>query len=366
MTGDLFMACLASLSLLDGVPPAEFEKTPPVEHILPIVSDFSRSASLRAIALRMLPPSLPELDASLLRKLVASTDESLRLEAVRTLAHSPIPERDELLRDIAADDSLDTNLRADAVAGLAPVDHHGKLNETTRDLLLTFVAGKNESLMVEALRSLRGPAMANPDRPARDAKLTETLNKLAAELKKQEPGETHSSLSEAVAFALGERSDAKLSESEIKDLKSQLSNSSGDPEAGRRTFFHTNSAGCWKCHTIGGRGGQIGPDLTVIARTMDRHKLIESILEPSKEISPQFTTWAIETTIGKVLTGMLLGEEVNGDLRLGDNTGAVFFVPFNDIESRIPTIASIMPDGMHQTLTTSEFRDLIAYLETLR
>ena len=117
---------------------------------------------------------------------------------------------------------------------------------------------------------------------------------------------------------------------------------------------------------MGGRGGQVGPDLTVIARTMDRQKLAESILEPSKEISPQFTTWAVETTSGKVLTGMLLGEELNGDLRLGDNSGKVFFIPFKDIESRQPLKSSIMPEKLHEQLTPSEFRDLIAYLETLK
>ncbi len=366
MTGDLFMACLASLSLLDGVAAAEFENAPPVQHVLPIVKDANRSALVRAIALRVLSPSLTELDAKLLGELVDSTDESLRREAVRTLAHSPISEREVLLRGIAANESLAKNLRADAVAGLAAVDHHANLNAATRDLLLTLLRDKGNPLTVEAVRSLRGPAMSNHDNATGDPKVIEVMQQLDAELKKQEPEDARTALSEAVAFAVGRRSDPKLSESEIANLKSQIANSPGDPEAGRRTFFHTNSAGCYKCHTVGGRGGHVGPDLTVIARTMDRQKLAESILEPSKEISPQFTTWAIETTSGKVLTGMLLGEEVNGDLRLGDNSGAVFHVPFNDIESRTPTTVSIMPARLHQTLTRTEFLDLIAYLEILK
>ncbi|MBC8114562.1 MAG: c-type cytochrome [Candidatus Saccharimonas sp.] len=361
MTGDLFMVCLASLSMLDGVPPAEFEKAPPVEHVLPIVKDAQRSASLRAIALRMLPPTLKELDGKLLGELVASTDEGLRREAVRTLGHSPIPERDQLLRGIAADESLDANLRADAVAGLAGVDHHAKLNDATRDLLVKLLRDKNETLTVEALRSLRGPAMAKADQPASDPKVTETLKQLDAELKTKEPGDSRPPLREAVEFAIGKRFTEKPSVDQPSTLDHQPS-----AAAGRRTFFHTNSAGCFKCHTVGGRGGQVGPDLTVIARTMDRQKLAESILEPSKEISPQFTTWAVETTSGKVLTGMLLGEEVNGDLRLGNNLGEVFFVPFKDIETRQPMKASIMPDKLHEQLTPTEFRDLIAYLETLK
>ena len=372
MTNDLFMACLASLSMLDGVPPAEFEKAPPVQHVLPIVKDAQRSASLRATALRMLSPTLKELDAKLLGEMVASQDESLRREAVRTLAHSPIPERDELLRPIAADESLDVNLRADAVAGLAPVDHHAKLNDATRDLLVKLVRGKNESLGVEAARSLRGAAMAKADQVTFDAKTTDALKKLAGELKIEEPEDSRPPLGEAgkglrprlreaVAFAIGKRSTEKPSVDQPSTLDHQPS-----ADAGRRVFFHTNGAGCFKCHTVGGRGGQVGPDLTVIARTMDRQKLAESILEPSKEISPQFTTWAVETTSGKVLTGMLLGEEVNGDLRLGDNTGKVFFVPFNDIETRQPLKTSIMPEKLHEQMTPTEFRDLIAYLETLK
>ena len=137
-------------------------------------------------------------------------------------------------------------------------------------------------------------------------------------------------------------------------------------EAGRRTFYHPNGAGCFKCHRVVGRGGQIGPDLTVIARTMDRKKLAESILEPGKEISPQFTTWAIETKDGKTLTGLLLGEEVNGDLRMGSNLGDIFRVPFRDIEARTPLKTSIMPDKLHELLTHAEFSNLLAFLESLK
>lgn len=393
MTGELFMACLASLSMLDGVPPAEFEKAPPVQHVLPIVRDANRSASLRAIALRILPPTLKELDGKLLGELLMQGEEpgdsrpalgreELRREAVRTLGHSPIPERDFLLRGIAADESLDVNLRADAVAGLAGVDHHAKLNDTTRDLLVKLLSGKDDSLAVEALRSLRGATMAKPDQPGSDAQVVAALKQLATELKIEEPGDSRRPLGkteeglrprlrEGVAFALGQRFTEKptVSPTSVPDpAVPQPSTLDDQPSAaaGRRVFFHTNSAGCFKCHTVGGRGGQVGPDLTVIARTMDRQKLAESILEPSKEISPQFTTWAIETKAGKVLTGMLLGEEVNGDLRLGDNTGKVFFVPFNDIETRQPLKTSTMPEKLHEQLTPTEFRDLIAYMETLK
>lgn len=47
MTNELFLACLASLSLLDGVAPAVFEKNPPATYILAIVKNTAQSAALR-------------------------------------------------------------------------------------------------------------------------------------------------------------------------------------------------------------------------------------------------------------------------------------------------------------------------------
>ena len=374
MTGDLFSACLATLSLLDGVAPSEFEKAPPIQHVLPIVQDSNRSASLRAIALRILPPASKELDGKLLTELVASNNDALRREAIRTLQFSPVPERDELLRNTAANESLDANTRADAVAGLAGTDHHKALSDPTRDLLIKLAtSSKNVALRLEAIRSLRGPAIPLQSQPAADPRVTNALKQIASNLG-QENEDVRSALSAAIEFAVGSRPSvspqqilAQIDTPDGNDVPPGKEQAATDRiESGRRTFFHVNGAGCYKCHSIGGRGGQVGPDLTIIARTMDRKKLAESILEPSKEISPQFTTWAIETIQGKVMTGMLLGEEVNGDLRLGNSQGEIFFVPFKEIETRSPMKTSIMPEKLQEVMTPAEFKDLLSFLETLK
>jgi putative heme-binding domain-containing protein len=366
MTNELFMACLASLSLLDGVAPAVFEKTPPSDYILAIVNDAARPASLRATALRMLSPSQKELDARRLGEMLASKDFGLQRETVRTLQHSPIPERNELLKPIAANASLDVNLRADAVAGLAGVNPHAKLDDSTRALLIKLATSeKNLGVRLEAIRSLRGSALTGQHHSA-DAQVASTLIQVKASLAK-ESDDVRNKLSQAIDFLIGSRRTVSANQALADIVATSPGSANADSvESGRRAFFHVNGAGCYKCHMVGGRGGQVGPDLTVIARTMDRKKLAESIVEPSKEISPQFTTWAIETTSGKVLTGMLLGEEVNGDLRLGNNQGEVFFVPFKEIESRNPLKTSIMPEKLYESMTADEFHDLIAFLETLK
>jgi len=365
MTTDLFMACLASLSLLDGVAPREFEKTPPAQYLLEIVTNSQRPATLRATALRLLSPTQKELDAKLLGEMLATKEPDLRRETVRTLQHSTIAERDQLLRGVASDESLDVNVRADAVAGLGAFNPSAPMENETRDLLIKLTSnGTDLAIRLEAIRALRGIVKLSANQSPRDAVARDRLQQLTSNLAR-ESDVVRKALSEALEFCLG--SPVKSSpESLLAEMITTESDQPGNSEFGRRTFFHVNAAGCYKCHTIGGRGGLVGPDLTVIARTMDRKKLAESILEPGKEISPQFTTWAIETKSGKTLTGLLLGEEVNGDLRLGNSQGEVFFVPFNDIETRTPLKTSIMPEKLHETMTKTELYDLISFLGKLR
>lgn len=364
MTTELFMACLASLSMVDGIAPREFEKTPPSQYMIGIVESPARSSALRATALRMMDPSHEKLTAKLLESLLESKDETLRLEAVRTLQHSPVASREQLLLPIAKNESLEPQIRGAAIAGLAAANQSSKLSDDAKSLLLGL-ASKDESLAIRvaAIRSLRG---TQPDVRDQLAKLAKIVD--------QQPESMRSRLREELAMATGTQSE--LPAATLLDryaqhpasVTSRLDRSGFEEmvEAGRRAFYQVNGVGCYKCHRVGGRGGQVGPDLTVIARTMDQKKLAESILDPSREISPQFTTWIIELKSGKTVTGLLLGEEINGDLRLANPQGDVFFVPFNDIEVRTPTKSSIMPEKLHTQMTESEFGELIEYLTTLK
>ncbi len=138
-----------------------------------------------------------------------------------------------------------------------------------------------------------------------------------------------------------------------------------DAAAGRRAFYQASGAGCFKCHTVNGRGGRVGPDLSTIGRALSREKLVDSILEPSKEIAPQFVTWAFETTAGKVHTGMLVFEN-EGKTTVGDAEGNLTELRTLDIASRVPQKTSVMPEKLAERMSVQEFRDLLAFLESLR
>ncbi len=113
---------------------------------------------------------------------------------------------------------------------------------------------------------------------------------------------------------------------------------------------------------MAGRGGRIGPDLTTTTRTLTRERLVDSILRPSKEIAPMFVPWTIVTEDGRALAGMLVSQAVNGELTYANDKGELFRLKPSEIESRHPSAKSIMPDGLSNTLTVQEFRDLLAFL----
>src|SRR5258707_7483847 len=95
----------------------------------------------------------------------------------------------------------------------------------------------------------------------------------------------------------------------------------GDPAAGERVFFHAKGLGCYKCHRVDNRGSGVGPDLSTIGRATSREKLIESILEPSKEIAPAYTAWRITTRDGKDRVGMIAGETFDSFVTVVDSQG---------------------------------------------
>ena len=137
----------------------------------------------------------------------------------------------------------------------------------------------------------------------------------------------------------------------------------GDPAAGRRIFF-SDVAQCGACHQVAGRGGVIGPELTEVGR-MDRARLLESILTPSREIAPRFTAWIVETDDGLSQMGLLQTER-GGDQFYVDQNGKSFTANHETIIALDASERSLMPEALLKPLTQKEIQDLLAYLSSLR
>ena len=137
----------------------------------------------------------------------------------------------------------------------------------------------------------------------------------------------------------------------------------GDADAGWRIFFGSRLARCGECHAHAGRGGAIGPDLAGIATRMGRRRVLESLLQPAKEVGPMFQPYALHLTDGRVVSGLPVGL-TDGDRRerilSADGTEAI--VELAGVEQRVPLATSIMPAGLEAGLSDADLRDLLAFL----
>jgi putative heme-binding domain-containing protein len=139
----------------------------------------------------------------------------------------------------------------------------------------------------------------------------------------------------------------------------------GDPRRGRRWYFDEKLTRCSICHKLDGQGGDVGPDLSAIGGKFARPHLIESLLEPSRQIVEGFRSSVLRLRSGQVATGIVRGESAE-HIALVDADGKTQILALAEIEERRASEISLMPDGLIKSLTPEQFTDVIAFLETLR
>ena len=137
-----------------------------------------------------------------------------------------------------------------------------------------------------------------------------------------------------------------------------------DPQRGRELFLHPQGAGCFKCHQMQGIGQVLGPDLSDIGnRARESEILIESIIHPSKVITEGFAQQNVLTVEGRVVSGSVL-EETGRFIKLASSDGSVTTIQKKNIEERVGTKVSPMPDGFAKMMTSQQIADLTAWLMT--
>ena len=335
----LFEATLATWNTLRGNPEAGVTDA---EVLVERVTNASVPPRLKAYALRLVPAVHAKMTVPLLRELLEAGEPVLASEAVRTLAARNSKEAWNVLSAIAADESNHGELRADAILGLA------NSSEAEHVALLVELSSHNlASIRNEALRAMRLRAP--------DDKTKQTLTAVAAK---------HPVSAPLVSAVLDKdsihRNRPALDQTEewLKRLSSLPGNA--DAEAGRRIFFHAKIASCSNCHRYQGRGNVVGPDLSLISKQGDRTSLLRSILEPNREVAPQYFSTLLELEDGTVFSGILLRSSSTEVFR--DATGKERTFQKADIVQRKELKTSLMPAGLAEQLTDGEIRDLLAFL----
>ena len=144
----------------------------------------------------------------------------------------------------------------------------------------------------------------------------------------------------------------------IAELKTQLTKealSKGDKGRGRAVF----NTLCVSCHSLYGEGGRIGPDLTGSGRA-DLSYLLDNIVDPSAVVGADFRMAIVSLTDGRILNG-IVATRTERALTVQTPTERVT-IEMIDVKKMRESPQSLMPEGLLQTLTAEQIRDLIAYL----
>lgn len=301
VTRGLLEAWLKADQMLTGRMPAEEEGDQNIANF--VLLNDKLPAEVRAIALRMLPADHKMIDPGLLERHARGDDELAR-ECVRTLVYRRDDRAAKALRDVVQSSPL-LEMKRLAITGLAAFAERQEIHQFLMGLL------DNPELQADAQRAL--------DREPKSEKRTP------------------------------------------EQWREILKDARGDVAAGERVFVHPRGPACYNCHRIDARGGNVGPDLTFVGRSMSRDRLIESILEPSKEVAPMYTAWRILTRDGKERIG-LIREAHDSFVTIVDSAGKAERLKRTDIEERVAVRQSIMPDELPHRMSRQEFIDLLAYL----
>jgi putative heme-binding domain-containing protein len=120
---------------------------------------------------------------------------------------------------------------------------------------------------------------------------------------------------------------------------------------------------CASCHKLGDKGFTFGPELTDVGKRLNRHDIVESIIEPSKKVDPKYVTTTILTNDGKIVVGFILSK-TKDSVTLLVAGGKKETIGTEDIDQMAETKQSSMPENLASTLAPSEFLDVVEYLTT--
>ncbi len=149
---------------------------------------------------------------------------------------------------------------------------------------------------------------------------------------------------------------------------------SGDAARGA-VVFHTAHLTCTKCHVAGEGDSPLGPNLAgprvgpngALAGAALTEHLVESLLQPSKSIRPEYRAVTILTTEGQSVSG-LIARETDATIVLRDAGagGKEIDIAADDIDERTNLAASLMPAGLVNLLADrQQFLDLVKYLDEI-
>lgn len=278
------------------------------------------------------------------------TDEARRRAALQTLVGAKDPGLVRELRSLFKDPAL----RAQAIRGTAAYDdpaipsaiidiYPNLATLEKKDALTTLTSrGVFAKAMLAAVAENKIPSQ---DLTADILRLLHNLNDVSVE----------KLLTQQFGVARESNEDKAR---EIARYRGMVESSpSGDRQRGQEVFARN----CQQCHTLFGTGGKVGPDLTGSDRG-NVYYILQNIIDPNAVIPNVYRASTLETKDDRVITGIVTKEDgASVTIITATETNVI---PRSDVQSLQQSQLSMMPEGLIQTMTDADVRDLVAYLKS--
>ncbi|MDC0325265.1 PQQ-dependent sugar dehydrogenase [bacterium] len=292
-------------------------------------------------------------ESDLLIKLIESTDMSdgVIVDAIDALAKLGSPRLIEAL-------SLARSSESDSVYAAA-VRHQSKLKPEDAVLLFEIDLNNDSTLVqqaaIEGLSAIKIPKAIT----LLDGLMDQLLN-----------GTLRPSLTLDL-IEIATKSESAVIQQKLKTYRESLPTDDslagyrstlhgGNVKLGEIIFSERQELGCMRCHSIGNQGGSVGPKLRDPNNSLTREQILESIVDPNRQIAEGFESVTIDLNDGESISGILKVENET-HVTIVSADGFQHEIPRDQIENRRSTL-SLMPDGLGDIMSKKELRDLIEYL----
>lgn len=119
---------------------------------------------------------------------------------------------------------------------------------------------------------------------------------------------------------------------------------------------------CATCHMAGASGNDFGPKLSEIGTKLPKEEILQAIVHPSAGIAFGYEGWELKMKDGSTLSGIVASKTEN-EVELRFPGGNKMTVKRSDIQSMKKLDASLMPEGLYQSMKPQELADLLEFLK---
>jgi len=309
---------------------------------------------------------------------IASLDQQGKLERIDHEVDRMIGDALSLARDVA----VSTSQRLRAIRNL----RYGRWEKVRKPLMEFIDTRQPQSIQQAAITTLGTFNRDGVAAPIIDAwpQLSPSVRETASDVLFARPGRLGTLLDavDAGVVSVGDISRARWqvarnTKSAADRVQQYLDNSSNqarqqvvdayaeslvleaDIERGKTAFRKH----CASCHKLGDDGHEIGPNLAAM-KSRGPETILVNVLDPNREVNPQYLNYIVLTEDGRTVTGMIAAENANS-VTLQRAESAQDTVLREDIAQLKSTGLSIMPEGMEKSIDKQTMADIIGYLMTI-